>query len=771
MKIQNPSLSVLLTLLMLTAGVLPLWADGVSTQELVRLGWKASNENDLEALEKLGKQMADAYEVKALEQAQSLKEFPPRDKIDNYRIMNDAATLQFIHAEFLMYHGKSQEAKEAFLVAIKQYPWAQSWDPSRGAYWSVKEKSQASIDAIDGKVTEEKVQHAKSQKTMPTLAFPGDDVVDYTRYGKFQNAGTKDYHYSLFDNPGLAAAQGEAIYPNLTDIYKDPQYKKALQDGRLKGSHWDFVDSDDMQAAIYKWSATTEETAGVRLFYKGAIFERAHMYFEAIKCYQAIVVFFPNTVAWTYWQTPWYPGQAAIAKIKHIIREHPELRLVYKGAKIRIINGFDNDVKNDITVTSPGKITQLSEREFARLQGLKHEQVPVGKVVKKVGNGAVRLVKFANGHWQLLVRNKPYLIKGVTYGATKIGQSADKGTLSSWMDDDFNGNGKPDGPYDSWIDKNNNGVQDADEPIEGDFHLMKEMGVNTIRQYHHPLKPNKDVLRQMFKQYGFRVIMGDFLGKYAIGSGASWSDGTDYTNPVHRKNMMQSVRDMVMEYKDEPYVLFWLLGNENNYGVASNADKKPDEYFKFVNDVALMIKSIDKDHPVAVCNGDTLYLDKFAKHAPDVDIYGSNAYRGDFGFGSFWDQLVETADKPAFITEYGAPAYAGDHLSYEEAQEAQAAYHRSNWLDILHNSAGYDDDGVGNALGGVAFEWMDEWWKNYEPFGHDTKADTIGPFAGGYYYEEWFGLFGQGKGKNSPFLREPRKVVETYKKLWGSSKR
>ena len=177
-----------------------------------------------------------------------------------------------------------------------------------------------------------------------------------------------------------------------------------------------------------------------------------------------------------------------------------------------------------------------------------------------------------------------------------------------------------------------------------------------------------------------------------------------------------------------------------------------------------MIKSLDPNHPVALCNGDTLYLDKFAQFAPDVDIYAGNVYRGNYGFGSFWEQVAEVADKPVFISEYGAPAFAPP-MSYEEAQQAQADYHRGNWLDIQYNSAGYAD-GAGNAIGGIAFEWLDEWWKNYEPAIHDTKADVVGPFAGGYYYEEWFGIFGQGEGQSSPFLREPRKVYDTYKELW-----
>jgi beta-glucuronidase len=211
----------------------------------------------------------------------------------------------------------------------------------------------------------------------------------------------------------------------------------------------------------------------------------------------------------------------------------------------------------------------------------------------------------------------------------------------------------------------------------------------------------------------------------------------------------------------------WLLGNENNYGVASNADKKPDVYFKFVNEVAKMIKSMDPDHPVALCNGDILFLDKFAKHAPDVDAYGGNLYRGDYGFGSYWQQISEITGKPAFITEYGAPAFSGKDLTPEEALEAQAAYHKGNWLDIYYNSAGFTE-GEGNSIGGVAFEWLDEWWKNYEPALHDKKADVVGPFPGGYYFEEWFGLLGQGDGSNSPYMREPRKAYYTYKSLWNS---
>jgi beta-glucuronidase len=335
--------------------------------------------------------------------------------------------------------------------------------------------------------------------------------------------------------------------------------------------------------------------------------------------------------------------------------------------------------------------------------------------------------------------------------------------MTNWMEDDFNRNGRIDGPYDAFVDKNKNNLQDKDEPAVGDFKLMKEMGVNTIRLYHQPFKVNKKLLRDLYQAFGIRVIMGDFLGKYAIGSGAAWYPGTDYNNAEHKKNMMESVSKMVLEFKDEPYILFWLLGNENVYGFACNANKEPDAFFKFANEVAQQVKMIDPEHPVAICSGDVLFLDKFGRNCPDIDIFGTNAYRGDYGFGFIWRQVKEETDKPAFITEFGCPAYAiGSSL--EEAEQLQADYHLAAWKDIENNAA--VREGAGNAVGGVVFEWLDEWWKAYEPSMHDTKGLFTGPFPDGYMHEEWLGVCGQGEGKLSPFLRQLRKSYYTYKKMW-----
>jgi len=745
-----------------------------SSGELIVKAWAAHGPKDEEhykATLEYTQQLIDLYKEQADQQQASLKAFPKgKERIESTQYLNDVGTAYFIQGECYRDQGKNKEAIEAFKVVLYNYCYAQAWDP-RGWYWKVAKAAIESIIKLSPKeklpalpcpdvIEVEKPKIKVSQlPTKIVLYDPGKEaVVDYEKYGEFKNIGTKDYRYIIKDQEGLITAVGEGIYPNTISVKWDPEYKKARDQKRLEGSQWDFVHTPDLEAAFLKW-ATSTEPQGVKLFYTGLILERSGLIEHALKCYYAILVHFPDSYGWTYWHTPWYVGQAAIAKINFILRRNPQLGYRLEGADIKIINGFDNNISNDSVIANPGRLVKVKFMDKFKPKPSKE----LLSIKRRLGKGKVHLIQYETGDWQLNVDSKPYKIYGITYAPTKVGQSPDEGTQGNWMEEDFNKNGKIDGPYDAFVDKNKNNIQDADEPAVGDFKLMQEMGINTIRLYHQPFKVNKELLRDLYKTYGIRVIVGDFLGKYALGSGAPWNPGTDYSNPEQKKKMIESVTKMVLEHKDEPYVLFWLLGNENVYGYACNADKDPDTFFKFANEVASIIKTLDPEHPVAICSGDILYLDKFAKNAPDIDIFGTNAYRGDYGFGFLWRQVKESADKPVFITEFGCPAYA-EGKTPEEAEIPQAEYHRGSWEDIEANMAFQSE--AGNSLGGVVFEWLDEWWKAYEPKVHDTKGLWAGPFPDGFMHEEWLGLAGQGDGNSSPFLRQLRKSYDTYKKMW-----
>ncbi len=735
--------------------------DKPSSGELIVKAWEAHGKKDVEATFKYTKALIDLYKEQADRQQASLKTLPKnRPDIEAVQALNDVATAYFIQGESYRDQAKWSESIKAFKVVVEKYCFAQAWDP-RGWFWSAALAARESILKLNpneplpqpcpGTEPKEVAQKKVSQLHTKIVLYDrgSEDFVNYEKYGEFKNTGTKDYRYIVKDQEGLTAAVGEGIYPNTTSVRWDPEFKKARETKRLEGSHWDFVHSPDLEAAFLKW-CNAPEPQGVKLFYTAFLLEKSGLIKHAIKCYYAIVVHFPGSYGWTYWHTPWYVGQAAIARINLLLRKNPQIGYKLAGADIKIINGYDNDVSNDIAVTNPGKFVKAGFLEKLKPKASKD----LLSIKRRLGKGKVHLIQYETGDWELIADNKPYVIKGITYAPTRVGESPDDGTMTNWMEDDFNHNGKIDGPYDAFVEGG---------PAVGDFELMKEMGVNTIRVYHQPFKVNKELLRELYNNYGIRVIMGDFLGKYALGSGAPWNPGTDYNNEEHKKNMMESVIKMVLEFKDEPFILFWLWGNENVYGYACNANTEPDAFFKFANEVAKQIKTIDPEHPVAICSGDTLFLDKFGKDAPDIDIFGTNAYRGDYGFGRIWKSVKEEADRPAFITEFGCPAYA-EGQSLKEAEGYQAEYHRGSWEDIRNNMA--FGSGAGNSIGGVVFEWLDEWWKAYEPSIHDTRGLFTGPFPDGFMHEEWLGVSGQGDGKLSPYLRQLRKSYYTYKKMW-----
>jgi len=726
-----------------------------TTSDYVDKAWSELGKRNFTLVYRLTSECIKNFEAEASRQSALLNGLPPKGKENVYKVMNDVATCYFIRGEAFMREGKIEQAKDTFTEVIKKYPYALAWDP-RGWFWSIKEKSEITLRKLKtGRIEEELKQNIV--KTNFKLYDEGSEFpIDYTRYGKFCGVGTKDYSYRIEDLRGLAKASGEGVYPDSYSFRHDPQFKKLRKQLR-KVKHWDILNSRDLKGAFYKW-CIAPEPAGVKQFYLGDILERNGNIKQAIKAYYTVVVFFPRAYGWTYWHTPWYIAKAALDRIRYLLRRHPEIGYSLEGAYVKVEHGFDNNIANDKFVVNPGHFVRLN---LIQSLGGRGKLRQLGKVVKSVGS-RVRLVKYESGDWQLRVNGKPFMVKGITYSPTRVGESPDEGTLADWMKEDTNKNGRPDGPYDSWIDKNRNNKRDKDEKIVGDFQIMKNMGVNCIRLYHQPFMPDKKILSDLYRRFGIMVIMGDFLGKYALGSGASWSKGTNYSDPQQQENMLDSVRKMVREFKDEPYILMWLLGNENVYGLGCNADKDPVSFFKFANRAAKEIKELDPTRPVAIASGDELYLDIFAKYAPDIDIFGTNAYRGKYGFGSLWQDVKDIADKPVMITEYGAPAF-GEGYTQQEAEDFQAEYHRSCWEDIMNNAFGR---GSGNALGGIVFEFLDEWWKAYEPAYHDKKGLFSGPFLDGYMHEEWLGVCSQGNGHNSPFLRQLRRSYFIYKNLW-----
>ncbi len=610
------------------------------------------------------------------------------------------------------------------------------------------------------------------------VAFPiadtgADFPFDFTKFGTMTGQGSDDFKYKITDRPGLSKAMGAALYPNVPgSLSKDPAYLRWRSKNPGDYNHWDYVNSGNPQNDFYIWANAKDVGPGTKLLFTGKALAEAGQIKQALKAFYAVLLNFPREACWSADHTfVWYVANDALSQIEAITQNHPEIELRLVGAKFKVINGNDTDLKNDQFVIAPGRWEKPTVGKAVDLSGL--------KIINRRGYGKVHLVQYENHHWQLIKDKKPMMVHGVTYSPVPIGQHISS-YATRWMYEDENDNGMADMPYDTWVDANGNNKQDANEPAVGDFELMKRMGVNAIRLYrsgeqleYDPTFFNKKVLRDMHAKYGISVIMGEFLGAYTIGSGANWEDGTDYTDPVQLENMRSLITAYVKDHRSEPYVLMWLLGNENMMGAdysgvnatRTKASVQVKAYLSFVNEIAELIHRLDPDHPVAVGNLDLINLDDHKKYAPAVDIFGANLYRGAKGFGTVWSTVQDEFDRAVLITEFGADAW--DSRKEKEDQAAQAEYHEGNWKDIDFHRAGGKAEG--NAIGGIAFEFLDEWWKSNNGGWdeHGTERDSPMAFQDGWASEEWYGLVGLGDGTGGRLIRQPRLSYLRYRdKLW-----
>ncbi len=302
--------------------------------------------------------------------------------------------------------------------------------------------------------------------------------------------------------------------------------------------------------------------------------------------------------------------------------------------------------------------------------------------------------------------------------------------------------------------------------LDTEMSLLKNMNVNVIRQY---TGVPARWIQYIYENYGIYTMLNDSFGRYGLTLDGVWTPVTDYSDPRTKEHLLSEIDKLVKEYKDTPGLLLYLLGNENNYGLfwaGAETEDFPDgeekinavgelrgrPMYKLMNEASKKIKAMDSSHPVAICNGDVLFIDIIAEECKDVDIYGVNMYRG-VSFGDAFQVVKEKLNKPIMFTEFGADAY--NAIKNAEDQKMQAYYMVNNWKEIYENAAGLGKSN--NSIGGFTFQFSDGWWK--AGFDDRKDADTHQTEstwnAGGYTLdeaykgannmnEEWFGICAKG---------------------------
>jgi beta-galactosidase len=288
--------------------------------------------------------------------------------------------------------------------------------------------------------------------------------------------------------------------------------------------------------------------------------------------------------------------------------------------------------------------------------------------------------------------------------------------------------------------------------------LLRGMGVNTIRQY--AGVPPRWV-KYIYERYGIWTVINHTVGRYGFTLNGVWHPSVDYSDPAMRTALKAEVVALADQFRGTPGVLMFLLGNENNYGLvwkSAEVEALPKGereaararyLYSLFGEVIQAVHQHDPGVPVAMANGDIQYLDIIAEECKGLDVFGTNVYRG-VSVGDLFQRVKDKMGVPVVFTEFGCDAYNARDMREDPLMQARALL--GQWREIYEQSSGKGQ--VGNAIGGIIFQWSDGWWK----FGLESRLDVHDTNAswpdGGYedfmpgqnnMNEEWWGICAKGR--------------------------
>lgn len=294
----------------------------------------------------------------------------------------------------------------------------------------------------------------------------------------------------------------------------------------------------------------------------------------------------------------------------------------------------------------------------------------------------------SQGNWALTVNGSPYQIKGVTWGP-----STD--TADAHMRD------------------------------------LKALGVNTVRTW--GTDATTQPLLDAASAYGIKVINGFWLNQ-----------GADYVNDTaYKTDTLNSIKQWVQTYKDDPSVLMWDVGNEvilttQDHYTGAQVEQERIAYAQYVEQIVQAIHQIDPNHPVTSTDAYTGAWPYYKQYTPDLDLYAVNSYGAVCSVASDWAAGGYT--KPYIVTESGEP---GEWEVPNDANgvptqptDVDAAQGYTNAWNCISGNKGVSfggtlfNYGTENDFGGIWFNLIPENWKRLsyyavaKAYGGTPQANT-----------------------------------------------
>ena len=278
---------------------------------------------------------------------------------------------------------------------------------------------------------------------------------------------------------------------------------------------------------------------------------------------------------------------------------------------------------------------------------------PVATAPPVPGGSSVVKVTGGQGNWGLSVNGAPFQVKGVTFGP-------------------------------------------ASAAAEAHMPDLVAMGVNTVRTW--GTDGTSAPLLNEAAAYGIKVINGFWLGQ-----------GNDYLNDSNYKTTtLNSILQYVNQYKGDPAVLMWDVGNEvllnlqNTYS-GSQLEAERNAYASYIEQVAQAVHAADPNHPVTSTDAWTGAWPYYKAHTPDLDLYAVNSYGAVCNVRQDW--INGGYNKPYIVTESG-PAGEwevpndSNGVPTEPTDQQKAAGYATAWGCITGHT--------GVALGATLFNYGNE---------------------------------------------------------------
>ena len=249
-------------------------------------------------------------------------------------------------------------------------------------------------------------------------------------------------------------------------------------------------------------------------------------------------------------------------------------------------------------------------------------------------------------------------------------------------------------------------------------------GANAFRTWGGSIEKAKSDLARA-KELNMYVMQGIDLPK----------DSAQYNNEEFKARTREFVRNLAEALKNEPNLLVWGIGNEIEHGTANTPAA-----WKFVNELGLLIKSIDSRHLVSsVISHNASALDLIGEYAPDLDLVGINSYGS---IGKVENMVTNSKYNGAYlITEWGPTGFWETtrtewRAPIEQTSEEKRIVYEDRYNSYIKNSP--------RCLGSFVFLWGQK----------EERTPT------------WFSMFVESNVPGLPLKGEKTPMIEAMERVW-----